>query len=81
MRRNSPLLYCAAALRPVLQVLLVYFGDRWNPSDPQGPANASYVWLPLVPAPDSKQPDSLQLLNLDSWRLGDFRPAARVRGS
>jgi hypothetical protein len=27
------------------------------------------------------QPDSLQLLNLNSWRSGDFRPAAHVKDS
>lgn len=65
----------------MLQVLLVYFGDRWHPSEPQGPSNASYVWLPLVAAKDSTEPDALQLLNLNSWRLGDFRPPAAVQQS
>lgn len=63
------------------KTLLVYFGDRWQPSVPQGPSNASYVWLPLVAAGDARQPDALQLLNLNSWRLGDFRPPAALEQS
>lgn len=72
---------CLVVLLLALQMLLVYFGDRWQPSVPQGPSNASYVWLPLVAAGDVRQPDALQLLNLNSWRLGDFRPPAALAQS
>jgi hypothetical protein len=66
----------------LLQVVLVYFGDRWRPSQPAGPSNASYVWLPLVPqTKPGAEPDSLQLLNLDTWRLGDFRPPSKLQAS
>ena len=65
-------------LSRVPQVLPVYFGDRWNAAvDPSGPSHASYVWLPLVPADSTTQTDDLQLLNLNSWRLGDYRMPLR----
>lgn len=60
-----------------MQVLPVYFGDRWNARGPGGVANASYVWLPLVPPPTGSRADARQLMLVDtgpSWRLADFRP-------
>lgn len=62
------------------QVLLIYFGDRWNAQGPGSVGNASYVWLPLVPAtgPDSDTELQLQLINPveGKWRIGDYRPAS-----
>lgn len=35
-------------------------------------ANATYVWLPLLP----DGAGGFRMLYLDSWRVGDFKPAA-----
>jgi hypothetical protein len=59
---------CAAS-----QVLLLYFGDRYAAAAAGGPANASYVYLPLV-AGDAA--DTLQLVYVPSVRLSDYRQVA-----
>jgi hypothetical protein len=48
----------------------IYIADRWNVLGPGGLANASNIWLPLLP-PNATNPRwSLQWL--DSWRLRDY---------
>jgi hypothetical protein len=60
-----------------LQVLQLYLGDRWNVAGPGGVANASYVWLPLLPAgsPAGGEAGSYELTNVDGWKLSDYQPA------
>lgn len=52
--------------------LQVYVGDRWNLKGEGSVANASYVWLPLLPDGGG----GFSMLWLDAWKLGDFKPAA-----
>ncbi|KAI8473611.1 MAG: glycosyl hydrolase [Monoraphidium minutum] len=54
--------------------LQIYAGDRWNARGAGGVANASYVFLPLLPA--GGDPPAFTLPRLERWRVGDFRPAA-----
>lgn len=59
-----------------VQVLLIYYGDRWNAVGPGGVANASYVWLPLVPVADGHEPLQLHLVDPvgGKWSIKDYRP-------
>uniref|UniRef100_A0A383VWQ5 Glycosyl hydrolase family 32 N-terminal domain-containing protein n=1 Tax=Tetradesmus obliquus TaxID=3088 RepID=A0A383VWQ5_TETOB len=57
--------------------LPIYFGDRWNQQGPGSVGNASYVWLPFVPAAGSADPSALQLLNPGGpWKISDYRQPA-----
>eukprot|EP00879_Flechtneria_rotunda_P027715 GHRR01029702.1.p1 GENE.GHRR01029702.1~~GHRR01029702.1.p1 ORF type:complete len:383 (+),score=92.55 GHRR01029702.1:978-2126(+) len=57
------------------QVVLIYYGDRWNLHGHGSVGNASYVWLPLVPmvAPSPGIPVQLHMLDPGGqWKLGDY---------
>eukprot|EP00884_Botryococcus_braunii_P021290 jgi/Botrbrau1/7845/Bobra.9_2s0022.2 len=48
----------------------IWMGDRWNLRGPGGLANASYIWLPLLPRSDWS--GSYKIVYHDTWSPSDY---------
>jgi len=69
---NNPITYDSQSTNVLVypygnnQELIIYQGDRWNQAGPGGLLNATYVWLPIVPA---KETYLFTIPWLPSWNL------------